>query len=181
MTIYDTYNDLRDPDCDEDKAKPILGGSREYPYPRRCRTGRRKILHQKLGRGASISIYVPRDEAFSVVKSLQYFSPVTLRSLLNSCACSFHPDGDRRHQPRIPFHPDRVIEAAYERLHARLKDIEGAIDARNSDHKLSNMFRAGVRPYEFMKPYSSPGSRFRFRSRKSTTYTHYGVRITEYS
>ncbi|KAI5341608.1 hypothetical protein L3X38_009483 [Prunus dulcis] len=79
---YDTYNDLGDPDSKEELARPVLG-SKEHPYPRRCRTGRPRTKKDPLSEKRSSSVYVPRDEAFAEVKELT-FSAKTLKSVLHA-------------------------------------------------------------------------------------------------
>ncbi|XP_038697093.1 linoleate 13S-lipoxygenase 2-1, chloroplastic-like [Tripterygium wilfordii] len=50
-----------------------------------------------------------------------------------------------------------VINAAYERFNARLKELEGIIDGRNADLALANRSGAGIVPYELLKPFSGTG------------------------
>ncbi|GMY21573.1 probable linoleate 9S-lipoxygenase 5 [Fagus crenata] len=66
---YAYYNDLGSPK----HMRPILGGSSEYPYPRRGRTGRPPTetdpkIETRLNPLLSINIYVPRDERFGHLK-----------------------------------------------------------------------------------------------------------------
>ncbi|KAM3321688.1 putative linoleate 9S-lipoxygenase 5 isoform X2 [Capsicum chacoense] len=70
---YDVYNDFGDPDNSPLLARPVLGGSTEYPYPRRGRTGRPPSKadpksESRLPQIASFAIYCPRDEKFSPLK-----------------------------------------------------------------------------------------------------------------
>ncbi|MCO5549298.1 hypothetical protein L7F22_002766 [Adiantum nelumboides] len=67
---YNFYNDISNPDQDEDLRRPVLGGSPEYPYPRRCRTGRPHTINE-LGFDMG---YLPRDERFSVLKKDLFLS-----------------------------------------------------------------------------------------------------------
>ncbi|KAF3327873.1 linoleate 13S-lipoxygenase 2-1 [Carex littledalei] len=81
---YDVYNDLGDPDSkDGDMARPVLGGSKQFPYPRRCRTGRPRTKKDPHSERRSSNVYIPRDESFSEVKNTT-FSAKTLRSVLHA-------------------------------------------------------------------------------------------------
>ncbi|XLR28844.1 linoleate 13S-lipoxygenase 2-1, chloroplastic isoform X1 [Arachis hypogaea] len=69
---YDVYNDLGDPDLSIQLKRPVLGGSKHYPYPRRCRTGRPHSNKDPLSEKRSGSFYVPRDEEFGERKQKQF-------------------------------------------------------------------------------------------------------------
>ncbi|KAJ0502800.1 putative linoleate 13S-lipoxygenase [Helianthus annuus] len=79
---YDMYNDLGDPDKDPDLARPVLG-TKDHPYPRRCKTGRPRSKSDPLSELRSNEVYVPRDEAFSEVKNLT-FNTKTVFSVLKA-------------------------------------------------------------------------------------------------
>lgn len=56
---------MSDPDKGHHYKRPILGG-KQYPYPRRCMTGRPRTPTDPLSEAKSVEFYVPRDEAFSI-------------------------------------------------------------------------------------------------------------------
>ncbi|KAI3924522.1 hypothetical protein MKW92_013306 [Papaver armeniacum] len=74
---YATYNDLG-------LNRPVLGGSKEHPYPRRGRTGRkpdrRDPRHETRLCILNIDIYCPRDEKFSRLKFSDFLA-VSIKSL----------------------------------------------------------------------------------------------------
>ncbi|XP_057455132.1 seed linoleate 9S-lipoxygenase-like [Lotus japonicus] len=70
---YDVYNDLGNPDGGAKLARPTLGGSATYPYPRRVRTGRKSAKKDLTSESAG-EIYVPRDENFGHLKSSDFFT-----------------------------------------------------------------------------------------------------------
>ncbi|XP_027190278.1 linoleate 13S-lipoxygenase 2-1, chloroplastic-like [Cicer arietinum] len=69
---YDVYNDLGDPDTNLDLKRPILGGTKSYPYPRRCRTGRKHSDADPQYETRNLDFYVPRDEKFAETKQTQF-------------------------------------------------------------------------------------------------------------
>ncbi|KAJ7973361.1 Lipoxygenase [Quillaja saponaria] len=78
---YALYNDLGNPDKGEKYARPILGGSSKYPYPRRGRTGRSSTktdpnTESRLNLLMSLNIYVPRDERFGHLKMSDFLAYV---------------------------------------------------------------------------------------------------------
>ncbi|KAI3743195.1 hypothetical protein L1987_60901 [Smallanthus sonchifolius] len=81
---YDVYNDLGDPDNinDPDLARTVLG-TKEFPYPRRCKTGRARTKSDPLSESRNSDVYVPRDEAFSEIKNLT-FNAKAVTSVLKS-------------------------------------------------------------------------------------------------
>ncbi|KAE8657830.1 Lipoxygenase 2.3 [Hibiscus syriacus] len=80
---YDVYNDLGDPDSDPNKKRPVLGGNKELPYPRRCRTGRPRCKTDPDSEKKINIFYVPRDECFAEVKQMT-FSAKTLYSVFHA-------------------------------------------------------------------------------------------------
>ncbi|XP_058743456.1 linoleate 9S-lipoxygenase-like [Vicia villosa] len=84
---YDCYNDLGDPDKGSEHFRPVLGGSRLYPYPRRVRTGRKNSTSgTSRSQATSFYIYVPSDETFSPnkLKELKSNSIQAILQLLSS-------------------------------------------------------------------------------------------------
>lgn len=76
---YAYYNDLGNPDLSSNFARPILGGSEEYPYPRRGKTGREPTKtdpnsESRIPLIMSLDIYIPRDERFGHLKMSDFLA-----------------------------------------------------------------------------------------------------------
>ncbi|KAK3042134.1 hypothetical protein RJ639_001254 [Escallonia herrerae] len=98
---YAYYNDLGSPD----NARPALGGSQKYPYPRRGRTGRKPTKRDPTVESRlpllSLNIYVPRDERFCHVKFSDFmaYALKSVGQMLKECMRS---DGENLQKFPMP-------------------------------------------------------------------------------
>lgn len=82
---YAVYNDLGNPDKGAQYTRPVLGGSSDFPYPRRCRTGRPPTRTDPTAESplnVTGTVYVPRDEEFNRIKESDFLGS-TLKSVLH--------------------------------------------------------------------------------------------------
>ncbi|KAL2942072.1 putative linoleate 9S-lipoxygenase 5, partial [Bienertia sinuspersici] len=82
---YAYYNDLGNPEKGPEYVRHVLGGSDEYPYPRRGRTSRPPTstdpeTETRLSLLQGTDIYIPRDEKFGHIKLSDFFGD-TVKSL----------------------------------------------------------------------------------------------------
>ncbi|KAL4341617.1 hypothetical protein GQ457_08G009650 [Hibiscus cannabinus] len=98
---YAYYNDLGDPDKGPEYARPVLGGSAKYPYPRRGRTGRPPSktdpkTESRIPLLMSLNIYVPRDERFGHLK-MSDFLAYALKSIVQFIVPELQDLTDKTH------------------------------------------------------------------------------------
>ncbi|XP_057841009.2 linoleate 9S-lipoxygenase [Cryptomeria japonica] len=61
---YDVYNDIQGSETDPDVRREVLGGSQDFPYPRRCRTGRPRIKNAPQFETRTSPFFIPPDERY---------------------------------------------------------------------------------------------------------------------
>ncbi|KFK39529.1 hypothetical protein AALP_AA3G256200 [Arabis alpina] len=135
---YAYYNDLGAPDKGPDSARPVFGGSPEFPYPRRGKTGRKPTKSDPKTESRlpllDLSIYVPRDEQFSPVKFSEFLTS-TLKSVTQVLA------------PEIVAVFDKTInefdsfEDVYNLYDSGIKHGNGHTDSKLRDVMPPEMFR----------------------------------------
>ncbi|KAF6137162.1 hypothetical protein GIB67_030926, partial [Kingdonia uniflora] len=167
---YTTYNDLGNPDKDNDLARPVLSGH-ERPYPRRCRTGRlptNTYPYSESRIEKPDSVYVLRDKTFEETKQAS-FSVSRLKAvfhnLLPSLAATFSNED-------TPFTCFTEIDKLYN---------YGVVVKHNEDQKdifekllLSSLIKKAVNACEGLFKYSILAiiSRDRFSWLRDNEFAH---------
>jgi lipoxygenase len=131
---FDYYNDLGNPDND-DHVRPVLGGTKTHPYPRRCRTGRPLsktdgVTETRKHKLINLDYYIPPDERFSPGKLAE-----VLAMGVQAVTHFVIPEA------RSIFHGDVVNFKSTEQLRADLygKPPQPAADARVMDELKSSV------------------------------------------
>ncbi|XP_019200459.1 PREDICTED: lipoxygenase 6, chloroplastic [Ipomoea nil] len=146
---YEVYNDLGNPDKDDDLARPVLGG-KEWPYPRRCRTGRPATKTDPATETRIEKpnpVYVPRDEAFEEIKQ-DTFSAGKLKAALHNLIpliASTLSSSD------IPFNCFSDIDKLYSDGFL-LRDGEEAKANIFGPNMMTQLFSAGQRLFKYEIP-----------------------------
>ncbi|CAL4926821.1 unnamed protein product [Urochloa decumbens] len=147
---YDYYNDLGEPGKGEDKVRPILGGSQEHPYPRRCRTGRSRTKADPNSESRlfqlDLNIYVPRDERFGHLKMSDFLGYSlkaiieavlpTLKTIIDTTPNEFDSFEDilglYERGPEAPNHP--IIAEIKKKIHSEF--LRSILPNGSHDHLL---------------------------------------------
>ncbi|KAJ1697362.1 hypothetical protein LUZ63_005874 [Rhynchospora breviuscula] len=133
---YEFYNDLGDPDKGKEYERHVLGGSHEYPYPRRGRTGRKPTkkdpkTESRIPLLLSTQIYVPRDERFGHLKMSDFYAYAlkalgqamvpALKTKFNKTA-SFESFKDtfELYKDGIKLHKSKQLEKLRKKIHSEL-------------------------------------------------------------
>ncbi|EEC78940.1 hypothetical protein OsI_19383 [Oryza sativa Indica Group] len=131
---FDYYNDLGNPDND-DHVRPVLGGTKTHPYPRRCRTGRPLsktdgVTETRKHKLINLDYYIPPDERFNPGKLAE-----VLAMGVQAVTHFVIPEA------RSIFHGDVVNFKSTEQLRADLygKPPQPAADARVMDELKSSV------------------------------------------
>ncbi|XVF69709.1 hypothetical protein PTKIN_Ptkin11bG0103900 [Pterospermum kingtungense] len=145
---YDVYNDLGDVDTDPIKKRSVLGG-KDFPYPRRCRTGRPRCDTDPRYEKWHANFYVPRDEAFSEVKQLSFstnFVYSMLRAVIPSLESTIL-------DPDLGFPNFNAIDQLFtEGLNLTALDKKELMEIRDKffwlrDEEFSRQTLAGLNPF----------------------------------
>ncbi|KAH7439974.1 hypothetical protein KP509_04G085300 [Ceratopteris richardii] len=127
---YDFYNDLGNPDKSLDFARPILGGSQEFPYPRRCRTGRNMTKTDPKSEEPTDTlelVYIPRDERFDRTKRSDFLGSSIksfLHEILPTLEEALQGNDDFDNFQNINQLYDSGFELPKEKLKSRLSEEE---------------------------------------------------------
>lgn len=150
---YAPYNDLGNPDKDNDLFRPVLSGPKR-PYPRRCRSGRppmKSVPECESRIEKPHPVYVPRDEAFEETKQAT-FSRGRLKAVLHNLVPQI---AATLASSDIPFSCFSEIDNLYINGFA-LKDDEAADKVNN----ISQMLNMGTKLLKYDIPAVIKSDRF---------------------